>query len=396
MTAPIKSRNFPFRLIFFLVTVALLVLAAWHWSRPKPVAVLVSLAERGSVEANVANTRAGTVKACRRARLAPAAGGQIVRLMVHEGERVSAGQVLLELWSEDLVAQEKLSQQQLNTAQARIHEACTVAAQFEREAERSRQLKSRGFISEARLDQVQSEARARQATCEATRADAGQAKERIAVARAMLDRTQLRAPFAGIVAEVTGELGEFTTPSPPGIPTPPAIDLIDDSCLYVSAPIDEVDAPLVQVGMEGRITLDAIAGRHFPGKVRRIAPYVLDLEKQARTVEVEVEFDDPAAAKGLLVGYSADVEVVHTRRANVIRIPTAALLEGNKVLVAATGESIVEERQIRTGLSNWEHTEVTEGLKEGDRVVTSLDRPGVKAGARVVVEQASKVNGHGN
>lgn len=391
MTAPIKPRAFPFRLVLFLVTVILLALAAWHWTRPKPVAVLVSPAERGTVEANVANTRAGTVKACRRARLAPAAGGQIVRLMVHEGERVSAGQVLLELWSEDLVAQEKLSRQQLNTAQARIHEACTIAAQFEREAARSRQLKSRGFISEARLDQVQSEAHARQATCEAVRADAGQAKERIAVARAMLDRTQLRAPFAGIVAEVTGELGEFTTPSPPGIPTPPAIDLIDDSCLYVSAPIDEVDAPQVQAGMEGRITLDAIAGRHFPGKVRRIAPYVLDLEKQARTVEVEVQFDDPATAKGLLVGYSADVEIIHTRRANVIRIPTAALLEGNKVLVAGAGESIVEERQVRTGLSNWEYTEVADGLKEGDRIVTSLDRPGVKAGARVVVEQASKV-----
>lgn len=396
MTPPIKSRAFPFRLVFLLATVALLALAVWYGTRTKPVAVLVSLAERGTVEANVANTRAGTVKACRRARLAPAAGGQIVRLMVHEGERVSAGQVLLALWSEDLVAQEKLSQQQLNTAQARIHEACTVAAQFEREAARSRQLKSRGFISEARLDQVQSEAKARQATCEAMRADAGQARERIAVAQAMLERTQLRAPFAGIVAEVTGELGEFTTPSPPGIPTPPAIDLIDDSCLYVSAPIDEVDAPQVQVGMEGRITLDAIAGRHFPGKVRRIAPYVLDLEKQARTVEVEVQFDDPAAAKDLLVGYSADVEIIYTRRANVLRIPTAALLEGNKVLVAGAGESIVEERQIQTGLSNWEYTEVTEGLKEGDRIVTSLDRPGVKAGARVVVEQASKVNGHGN
>jgi hypothetical protein len=47
---------------------------------------------------------------------------------------------------------------------------------------------------------------------------------------------------------VTGEVGEFTTPSPPGIPTPPAVDLIDDSCLYVSAPMDEVDAPRLKTG----------------------------------------------------------------------------------------------------------------------------------------------------
>ena len=61
--------------------------------------------------------------------------------------------------------------------------------------------------------------------------------------RAELSTTYLRAPFAGIVAEVTGEIGEFTTPSPPGIPTPPAVDLIDDTCLYVTAPMDEIDAP---------------------------------------------------------------------------------------------------------------------------------------------------------
>jgi len=51
------------------------------------------------------NTRAGTIKACRRAKLAPAAGGQIVKLWVKEGERVQQGQVLLELWNTDLSAQ---------------------------------------------------------------------------------------------------------------------------------------------------------------------------------------------------------------------------------------------------------------------------------------------------
>ncbi len=291
-------------------------------------------------------------------------------------------------------AQKKLTQQQLNAAQAGVQQACTLAAQFERDAERTRQLRERGFVSDARLDQALSEARARRAACEVARADAGQSRERVAVAQAGLDRTRLLAPFAGIVAEVTGELGEFTTPSPPGIPTPPAIDLIDDSCLYVSAPIDEVDAPHVQVGSVGRITLDAISGRHFSGKVRRIAPYVLDLEKQARTVEVEVLFDHPAETKGLLVGYSADVEIVYDSRPDVLRIPTAALLEGNRVLVIRDG--VAESRQIRLGLSNWEYSEVISGLGEGEQIITSLDRDGVKAGVHVVVEAASKANGHGH
>ncbi|MDO8892089.1 MAG: efflux RND transporter periplasmic adaptor subunit [Sulfurimicrobium sp.] len=386
MHSPLKSRAFPFRIVLVIALLALLASAGWYLTRPQAIAVTISPVERGVVEATVANTRAGTVKACRRARLAPSSGGQIARLLVHEGERVDAGQVLLELWNEDLSAQKKLTQQQLKSAQAGTQQACTVAAQFEREAERTRQLKARGFVSDARLDQALSESAARRAACEAARADAGQARERIAVAQAGLDRTRLRAPFAGIVAEVTGELGEFTTPSPPGIPTPPAIDLIDDSCLYVSAPIDEVDAPNVKLDLVGRITLDAMSGRHFAGKVRRIAPYVLDLEKQARTVEVEVQFDDPAAVKALLVGYSADVEIIYTSRPDVLRIPTAALLEGNRVLVIREG--VAESRQLKLGLSNWEYSEVTGGLAEGEKIITSLDREGVKAGARVSVETA--------
>lgn len=390
MPSPMKSRPLTFRWILVITVLALVSAGVWYWTRQAPIAVTVARVETGTVEATVANTRAGTIKACRRARLAPSSGGQIARLLVHEGERVSVGQVLLELWNEDLSAQKKLTQQQYSISQARINEACVLAEQAGREVERTRQLKARGFVSDAKLDQAQSEARSRAATCEAARADLGQSRERIAVASAGLERTQLRAPFAGIVAKVTGELGEFTTPSPPGIPTPPAIDLIDDSCLYVSAPIDEVDAPHVQVGMETRITLDAMTGQHFPGKVRRIAPYVLDLEKQARTVDVEVDFNDPAAAKGLLVGYSADVEIIHTRRDHVLRIPTPALQEGGKVLFVRSSDNILEERQIQTGLSNWENTEVTGGLKEGDQLVMSLDRAGVKAGVRVTVEQINK------
>ena len=189
------------------------------------------------------------------------------------------------------------------------------------------------------------------------------------------------------MADISGELGEYATPSPPGILTIPAIDLIDDSCMYVSAPIDEVDAAKLKVGQRSRITLDAIKGRTFSGKVRRIAPYVLDLEKQARTVEVEVEFDKLAKDENLLVGYSADVEIIHDVRNQVLRIPTQTLLEGNRVLRYGSN-GVLEERKVTTGLSNWEYAEVLSGLDEGDQIVSSLDRAGVKAGVRVVPEEA--------
>jgi HlyD family secretion protein len=385
---PHSKRGFPWRRVAAVSVLALLGLAAWFFTRSKPVSVATVKVERGLVEATVSNTRAGTIKACRRAKLAPPAGGQIAQLKVKKGQRVIAGQVLLALWSEDLQAQERLAQEQLQTSFAREREACTVAEAAQRDAGRAERLHAKNFVSQEAVERALAEAKARQAACDTARSEIAQGRSRITVARAGLERLVLRAPFDGIVADISGELGEYATPSPPGIPTPPAIDLIDDRCLFVSAPIDEVDAAAVRVGQASRITLDAIKNRHFPGKVKRIAPYVIDLEKQARTVEVEVEFADSPGNEGLLAGYSADVEIVHDARERVLRIPTQALMEGKRVLLYRA-DGMLEERKVATGLANWEHTEIVSGLSEGDQLVTSLDRAGVKAGARAVPETAT-------
>jgi HlyD family secretion protein len=110
---------------------------------------------------------------------------------------------------------------------------------------------------------------------------------------------------------------------------------------------------------------------------------VLAVEKQARTVDVEVDFERPANVN-LLVGYSADVEIVlESVRENVLRVPTAALIEGNARDGAECADSgRLEERKVKAGLANWEFTEIIEGLAEGERIVTSLEREGVKVGAR--------------
>ena len=384
-----RSRRLAIRLGLFLIVVALAAGALWYATRPKPVVVAVVQADVGRVETTVANTRAGSVSACRRAKLAPPAAGRIERLNVREGDRVRPGQVLLRLWNDDLAAREQLSREQLETARARVREACELANAAAGEARRARALMAQNFISKERVERTDAEAASRQAGCDSAATQVAEAEARIQASRADTERTVLRAPFAGIVAEVNGEVGEFLTPSPPGIPTLPAVDLIDDSCLYVSAPIDEVDAAQLKVGMTGRITLDAYRGRHFTGKVRRIAPYVLAVEKQARTVEVEVKFDNPGEAAPLLVGYSADIEIIVTGRDGVPRIPTPALMPGNRVLVLGAGGGL-EERRIETGLSNWEFTEVKSGLARGEPVVTSLEREGVKAGARAGAGQRAK------
>jgi len=372
-------------LIALIVVGAVVAAAAW-FGRGKAVPVVVAEIARGKVESTVANTRAGTVEACQRTRLSTITGGRIEVLAVKEGDRVKKGQLLMKLWSDDQQAQQALALAQLDTARKRAGEACTTAAAAEREAQRQAALREQGFVSSAGEDKARSEADARRAGCAAANAEVRQAQARVNVTRVEQGRTVLVAPFNGTVAKIVGEVGEYSTPSPPGVPTPPAIDLIDDSCLYVKAPLDEVDAPRVRAGQPVRISIDALPKRSFAGTVKRVAPYVSAVEKQARTVDIDVAFDQPGAIGPLLVGYSADVEVILGVRDNVLRVPTAALGAGGRVLVV-DGETLVE-RTVRTGLANWEYAEVLEGLAAGERVVTSLEREGVKAGARVVVEAA--------
>ena len=379
------SRPLIRRLLLALLVIALLAAGVMWMKRPKPVAVLLADIDQGRVESSIANTRAGTVEACQRTKLSATMGGRIEVLAVKEGDKVKKGQLLMKLWNDDQQAQSALAQAQVETARKRVLEACTVAGNAEREADRQDALFKQGFVSNSRVEQARADAQARRAGCEAARADVAQAQARVAATQVEQKRTVLYAPFAGTVAKIVGEVGEYSTPSPPGVQTPPAIDLIDDSCLYIRAPMDEVDAPKISPGQVVRISFDALPKQSFPGTVKRVAPYVSAVEKQARTVDVEATLNADTAPPHLLVGYSADVEVVLAVRESVVRVPTAALQEGARVLVAGA-DGVLRARSVKTGLANWEFTEVTEGLAAGERVVTSLERAGVKADAAYVAE----------
>ena len=377
------------RILPAFIVLAIAVGAYLWFTRTKPVVVVLKTVDRGNVESTVVNTRAGTVEACQRTKLSTIMGGRIEFLGVKEGDKVKKGQLLMKLWNDDQKAQQTLAEAQRAVAAQRVREVCTTAASAAREAARQASLRAKGFVSEAREDAARSEADARRAACETARADVTQAAARVGVTKVEQGRMVLYAPFDGTVAKIVGELGEYSTPSPPGVPTPPAIDLIDDTCLYVKAPMDEVDAPKIKAGLPVRVTLDALPKQPLAGKVRRVAPYVLAVEKQARTVDVEVDFDMPATG-GLLVGYSADVEIVLATRPNVLRVPTAALIEGGRVMVLNAESGKLEERKVKVGTANWEFTEITEGLAEGERIVTSLEREGVKVGARATAAANDK------
>lgn len=365
-----------------LPAVLVIVVVGWFfWQKQHPTAMEVSAGKvtRGPVEATVANTRAGTVKACRRAKLSPSLGGQISALPFPKGSQVKTGDVLLRLWNNDLQANFNAAQESVKAANKQRDASCLQADEAKRTAERSERLRQSASISREELDKTKTAAAVAAANCKAADAQITVTAAQLKAAQAQLDRTVLTAPFAGIIADINGELNEYVTPSPPGIQTLPVIDLIEPGCFLVSAPIDEVDAPKIKPGLPARITLDSWRGRDFPGAVTRVGSYVIDLEKQARTVEVELAFSNPDDLKDLLVGYSADVDIILETRPDVLRIPSEALLESKYVYVFGADDKL-EKREIKTGLSNWTFTEVTSGLEEGEQIVTTPGAAGVMEG----------------
>jgi len=370
-----------------LIVVILLAAAAaviWWFNRPDIPQVTVATLDSGPVEALVANTRAGTIRSCQRSKLSLTTGGTVAALHVKNGDRVEQGQLLMELWNADQRARVDQATAQLDAARVAVKEICDGAARDRREAQRAETLARKKVISDDALDTATTRAEVSEHSCARAKVEVQAAQAQRELHAALLEQTRLVAPFAGVVAEINGEVGEFVTPSPPGIPTPPAVDLIADECLYVRAPIDEVDAAAIRTGMPARISLDAFRGQTFNAVVTRIAPYVQDYEKQARTVDVEAEFSPVPEDITLLVGYSADIEVILQQRSNVLRVPTEAIFDQNQLLVV-NADNVLEQRTITAGLSNWTWTEISDGAKAGERVLLSLDTPGATAGARVVV-----------
>jgi HlyD family secretion protein len=377
-------RRWIIRLAVLAAIVAVAIGARAWFLKPDPVEVMTARVEHGTVEETITNTRAGTVKAHRRTRLSPESGGMAKSIPFDEGDLVKKGDVLLKLDDSAQRARLGLAQRELEATEARRHQACVQAERAEQERERFRRLHEQKVVSEDVLDGARAAAASARAACDAAASDVERARSSIGVAKVELDKTTLIAPFDGIVAEISIELGEWTAPSPPALPIPPVIDLIDQTSIYVSAPMDEVDAARLEPGLRGRVTVDSHRGQEFWGTIVRVSPFVLDLEAQNRTLEVDVELDDERLSATLKPGTSADVEIVLETHENTLRIPTSALFEGNQVLVVE-GDRLAA-REIEVGLKNWNWTEVLGGISDGDRIVVTLDRPEIQPGALVVVD----------
>ncbi|MCB1049664.1 MAG: efflux RND transporter periplasmic adaptor subunit [Acidobacteria bacterium] len=367
--------------IVLVVLVVIVLILRVTVLKPQPVKVQVVEAQNGLVENTITNSKAGTVKAFRRAKISPEISGTITAIFFREGDHVEKGAVLVQIDDSQYRASLELAQADLAVAEAQQREACMAADQAKREFERNRKLLRDGVASQEKVDLLEDAYQRAQAACTSGQAAVERARAAVTSAEVNLSKTKVLAPFSGIIAARNAEIGEIAMPTSPALPVPPILDLLDAESLYVSAPMDEVDVAKIQVGQPIRITLDSHKDRSFTGKVRRVAPFVLDVEEQNRTVEVEGNFDQPP--ENLYPGVSADIEII-LEQTEALRVPTYALIEGDSVFVVENG--VLEKRAIQTGMRNWEFVQVLSGLAAGEWIAVNVDRNSLKAGTQVETE----------
>jgi HlyD family secretion protein len=351
------------------------------------------------------------VKARRESALSAEVGGRVAAVRVGEGDRVRAGDLLTVLVDPELDRRIDSARSDVRTAQENLRgaEARREEAERKRRAEEARagnnlrkakedharaaELFRGGFLSKS--DMEQAETRQANAEEEARIAAAGESavravdreidalRARVASAQAaetgLSDRQaklSIVAPYGGIVIRKTVETGETKTPGAP------LFLLADPGDIAIEAPIDESESAKIRVGQETKLFPDAYQGETFSGRVAEIRPVVEVSKEVSRANTIRVLPLSPP--KPLRLGMSVDVEVRTGGKDNVLLAPSAAVMEreGRKfVFVVANGKAV--RKDVATGISNWEWTEILSGIMEGDRVVTSLEIKNLTPGARV-------------
>ncbi|MEZ4358951.1 MAG: efflux RND transporter periplasmic adaptor subunit [Kofleriaceae bacterium] len=352
-----------------LAAVALFVAWLRLWS---PVRVDVARVDRGLLTEEAFGR--GTIESQREAALGFDLAGRLSELLVDEGARVTLGQELARLETNQAQADLRSAQTGVVAARASLQRlaaeeerARALLATAEREAERERTLFAAGAVPGAQRDEASDRLRVARAELDRVLAQRSEATRGVEVAsggaeqrRVAVVRATLLAPFDGLVTRRLREPGDTVTIGST------VLRVADPSHVYVSAAVDETLLPRLAVDQPAVILFPG-ASAPLPGRVSRIS-----WEADRQTHELLVEVTPARLERRVALGQRADVRVELARRERALRVPTRMLHHDAQgaFVYAGRGGRITQVRP-RLGLSGAEHVEVLEGLAEGDVVLAA-------------------------
>lgn len=301
--------------------------------------------------------------------------GTVKKLYVDFNDRVTAGQVLLELDDSILAASVRQGQATLSSANASL-------ALARANAERYRGLFAKEYVSRQELDQSQQALRAAEAQAELARAQLDRDK-------ANLENTVIRSPVDGVVVNRAVDVGQTVAAS---FQTPTLIQIAQDLAkMQINSNFAEADIGMIREGQLVRFRVDAYPDREFEGRVHQIRLNATTVQNVV-TYNVVVAVNNPELI--LLPGMTAYVNIVITEINNALLVPNNALRfrpsdvdrprtrdEGNASTVYVLRNEKLVSVEIETGAYDSQHSQVTTGdLKEGERIATGeRNLPGATA-----------------
>jgi HlyD family secretion protein len=393
---------------FLLLGVAVAAVAATALLRRGPARITVDVgtaARKAEFRSTV--TASGEIVASRYADIGSSVMGKIVELPVAEGDRVKAGQVLARIdpvqaqseaasaseQTRALESEERAAREQVKAAEADMAAAEARARDADQILGRRRQLASDQLLPASDLDTAKAAADAASAQLAAANAAAARARQnletatrRVAQARAqqtrardVLAKTSIESPIDGVVTRLQVRNGEMVVVGIQNQPGTTLMTISDLGEIDAEVKVAEADVLTVRVGQKADVTLEALPGRRFPGRVVEIGASALPVTgtatstAAAREFRVVVRLDSPDP--GLRPGLTCDADIVTSERTNVLTVPLQSVVlrpgdngqERTGVFTVANG--VARFVPVTSGVIGGLDIEVT-GVDEGAQVVT--------------------------
>jgi RND family efflux transporter MFP subunit len=320
---------------------------------PARAAIKTAPVEMRDVE--LAYSAEGVVEAVRQSTVAAQVPGRIVDLRFDVGDFVKKGEVIVRI-------DERAAARALESSEAQVREAEAALRNARAQYERSRQLVSQKFLSEAALDKVEADYKAAQARLAALLAGAGQAATEKSF-------TTIVAPYSGVVSARHVELGEMATPGKP------LMTGFDPGTLRVTATVPQAQIAAIQAGGKARVEIPSV-GKWIDAKRVTIVP-----SADPRTHTTQVRLELPADVRGVYPGVYARAHFV-TGTAPRLLVPRAAVLRRSEVtaVYVVDDKGAAQLRQVRLGTAGDESAvEVLAGLRPGELVALEPVKTGIQA-----------------
>jgi RND family efflux transporter MFP subunit len=325
-----------------------------------PMTVEVAAVKKGDVSAHL--TVVGNLIGLQTVDVAPRTNGRLLTMSVQMGDPVRRGQVIGKIEDREIVEQVSQAEasQQVSKATIRQREADLNVAKVN--FDRSKNLFERQLLAKQALDDAESRYLAAEAQIDLSKAQLAQAEARLQELKINLQNTTVTSPVDGFVGKRNVDAGAMVSQNTP------LVSVVDISKLKMIVNVVEKDIRLVSVGDSGDVDVDAYPGEKFHGRIARVAP-VLDPATRTASMEIEIANNDKRLKPGMYARVSLTVE----ERKNTLVAPKSAVVdfENKRGVWMPNKDNRAAFHAVQLGIEDTDKVEITAGLSEGDKIVTT-------------------------